>query len=239
MGISVTALRNKLVGGGARPSLFYAKIKLPTTGQLTNVRTNIGISDDNYASFFIKTAQIPESTIASVPINFLGREFKVPSIDRTFADWTVTVINDEDYKIRHLFEAWIEYMAPGKAIFESATGFGATPEIFGDMEVHQLDKKGSVINDTSKYYGSYFFKDAFPINVSAIDLSWDTKDTIEEFSVTFAYQYWEKASGSTVPTSGTGSSTNTIGADNPFGGNLKGWAPSETGSFEGFGGSVG
>jgi len=214
MGISVTALRNKLVGGGARPSLFYAKIKLPTNGQLTGLRDSLGISDDNYASFFIKTAQIPESTIASVPINFLGREFKVPSIDRTFADWTVTVINDENYKIRHLFEAWIEYMAPGKAIFESATGFGATPEIFGDMEVHQLDKKGNVIVDTTKYYGSYFFKDAFPINVSAIDLSWDTKDTIEEFSVTFAYQYWEKSSGSTVPT--TSSSTSEIGADNPF-----------------------
>jgi len=236
MGISVTALRNKLVGGGARPSLFYAKIKLPTTGQLTNVRTNIGISDDNYASFFIKTAQIPESTIASVPINFLGREFKVPSIDRTFADWTVTVINDEDYKIRHLFEAWIEYMAPGKAIFESATGFGATPQIFGDMEVHQLDKKGNVINDNkTKYYGSYFFKDAFPINVSAIDLSWDTKDTIEEFSVTFAYQYWEKASGTTVPT--TTSSSSTIGADNPFKASdveqTSGWVIPSSGAFTG------
>ena len=235
MGISVTALRNKLVGGGARPSLFYAKIKLPTNGELTGVRNSLSISDDNYASFFIKTAQIPESTIASVPINFLGREFKVPSIDRTFADWTVTVINDEDYKIRHLFEAWIEYMAPGKAIFESATGFGATPEIFGDMEVHQLDKKGSVINDTSKYYGSYFFKDAFPINVSAIDLSWDTKDTIEEFSVTFAYQYWEKASGTTVPT--TTSSSSTIGADNPFKASdveqTSGWVIPSSGAFTG------
>lgn len=113
----------------------------------------------------------------------------------------------------------------GRAIFESATGFGATPQIFGDMEVHQLDKRGSVINENkNKYYGSYFFKDAFPINVSAIDLSWDTKDTIEEFSVTFAYQYWEKASGSSIPTSGTGNSNNEIGGDNPFGGNLKGWA---------------
>jgi len=236
MGISVTALRNKLAGGGARPSLFYAKIKLPTNGQLTGVRESLGISDDNYASFFIKTAQIPESTIASVPINFLGREFKVPSIDRTFADWTVTVINDEDYKIRHLFEAWIEYMAPGKAIFESATGFGATPEIFGDMEVHQLDKKGNVINDNkTKYYGSYFFKDAFPINVSAIDLSWDTKDTIEEFSVTFAYQYWEKSSGSTVPT--TSSSTSEIGADNPFKASdveqTSGWVIPSSGAFTG------
>ena len=234
MGISVTALRNKLAGGGARPSLFYAKIKLPTNGELTGVRNSLGISDDNYASFFIKTAQIPESTIASVPINFLGREFKVPSIDRTFADWTVTVINDENYKIRHLFEAWIEYMAPGKAIFESATGFGDNPQIFGDMEVHQLDKKGNVIVDIARYNGSYFFKDAFPINVSAIDLSWDTKDTIEEFSVTFAYQYWEKASGTTVPT--TSGSASAIGADNPFNDpaeQTSGWVIPSSGAFTG------
>lgn len=194
MGISVTALRNKLAQGGARPSLFYAKIDFPDNGELPALRDATGLTTPDI-SFFIKSAQIPESTIASIPINFLGREFKVPSIDRTFADWTVTVINDEDYKIRHVFETWIEFMAPGKAIFESKSGFGTTPTIFGNFEVHQLKKSGGIAQGeslTGPYIASYYFKDAFPVNVSPIDLSWDNKDTIEEFSVTFSYQYWEK-----------------------------------------------
>lgn len=203
MGISVTALRNKLKQGGARPSLFYCKLNFPNqaaVGQTQSLETiiesTIKMKD---ISFFVKSGQIPESTIANVPINFLGREFKVPSIDRTFADWTVTVINDEDYRIRHAFETWIEFMAPGKAIFESKAGFGENSPVFADLEVHQLKKGGNVSVTgegegvtAGQFLGSYYFKDAFPTNVSAIDLSWDTKDTIEEFSVTFSYQYWEK-----------------------------------------------
>lgn len=195
MGISVTALRNKLTQGGARPSLFYAKLNLPAEGPVTdNILRGTGLSNTDI-SFFIKAAQIPESAVASVPINFLGREFKVPSIDRTFPDWTVTVINDEDFKIRHIFESWIEFMAPGKAIFDTPAAFGENSSIFGDLEVHQLTKQGGAANSQVNggiWTGSYYFIDAFPTNVSSIDLSWDNKDTIEEFSVTFSYQYWEK-----------------------------------------------
>jgi len=68
------------------------------------------------------------------------------------------------------------------------------------MEVHQLTKAGDISSygggtgnaTNAKYYGSYYFVDAFPTSVSQMDLSWDTKDTIEEFTVTFAYQYWKK-----------------------------------------------
>lgn len=200
MGINVTALRNKLVGGGARPSLFYAKVSFPTNVQ-NRLSTYGAISD---ASFFMKAASIPPSTLGEITKSFLGRDFKIPSIDRTFEPWNVTIINDEDYKTRHLFEAWIEYISPGAAIFEAQSGFGiesAPANVYGQMEVHQLRKNGGAsvtIDDkgepksTPDYLGSYYFKDAFPTSVSDISLSWDEKDTIEEFTVTFAYQYWVK-----------------------------------------------
>ena len=203
MGINVTALRNKLVGGGARPSLFYCKIDFPTeiAGLLNGKFGDSAVSD---AAFFMKAASIPESTLGEITKSFLGRDFKVPSIDRTFAPWTVTIINDEDYKIRHLFEAWIEYISPGAAIFGAQSGFGATSapaHVYGQMQVHQLRKDGgesTTIDENGlkatnpSYLGSYYFKDAFPTSVSEISLSWDDKDTIEEFTVTFAYQYWIK-----------------------------------------------
>lgn len=190
MGINVTALRNKLVGGGARPSLFYASVSFPS-----NLNTGLDTTAISDASFFMKAAAIPETSLNEITKSFLGRDFKVPSIDRTFGPWTVTIINDEDYKIRHLFEAWIEYISPGAAIFEAQSGFGDTANqtVFGQMQVHQLKKNGGEsITAENEYLGSYYFKDAFPTNVSEISLSWDDKDTIEEFTVTFAYQYWVK-----------------------------------------------
>jgi hypothetical protein len=204
MGISVTQLRDQLKGGGARPSLFFAKILFSENLKTALGSTLKGIIDSdegNGISFFMKGSQIPESTLNSVSMNFLGREFKIPSTDRVFQDWTVQVMNDEDYRIRHVFEAWIEHITPGGAIFDTQAAFGNESDnsVFCDMQVHQLRKDGYVSrfpssSETSNAlnFGSYYFKDAFPTSVSGIDLSWDTKDTIEEFTVQFAYQYWEK-----------------------------------------------
>ena len=204
MAISVTELRKKMTGGGARPSLFFANIDLePVLTKLDSVSKAVAENSKDL-SFFMKGAQIPDSTLQPIAINFLGREFKVPSTDRTFQDWTVTVINDEDFRIRHIFEAWVEYMTPGKAIFASAKAFGGESSIFCDMSVHQMAKSGDPVkyegSGTDQYLGSYFFKDAFPTSVSQIDLNWDQKDVIEEFQVTFAYQYWEKLKGSDAKT---------------------------------------
>ena len=227
MPISVTKLRDKLTGGGARPSLFYAKINfgniIGSNGLGESISNIVGDNSQNI-SFFMKASQIPESSLNAVPMNFLGREFKVPSTDRTFQDWTVQIINDEDFRIRHVFESWIEHITPGGAIFDTQSVFGPNNTVFCDMEVHQLKKSGEVSSfgtpGNEQFYGSYYFKDAFPTNVSGIDLSWDTKDTIEEFSVQFAYQFWEKIP---VPSDRDGYSD--PNGTNPFSGNdAKTWA---------------
>ena len=232
MPISVTKLRDQLTGGGARPSLFYAKINFSNLfrdsgGGLGDSIKNIVGDNSKNISFFMKASQIPESSLNAVPMNFLGREFKVPSTDRTFQDWTVQVINDEDFRIRHVFETWIEHITPGGAIFDTQASFGAENTVFCDMEVHQLKKSGKVSSyevsaGQEQFYGSYYFVDAFPTNVSGIDLSWDTKDTIEEFSVQFAYQYWEKRPDPSDNDSTGSSDPNDM---NPFsGGQAAAWA---------------
>ena len=42
---------------------------------------------------------------------------------------------------------------------------------------------------------TYKFFDIFPTNVSQIDLSYDTSDTIEEYTVEFQVQYWQAEGG--------------------------------------------
>ena len=209
MGISVTALRKKLTGGGARPSLFYSRVEFPAGLKNATGKKIIGLSDteEKDISFFMQNATIPESSVQMISQPFLGRQVKFPSIDREFAAFSTTIINDEDYKIRHFFESWIEIMAPGRAIFDATSAFGGLDgnanQVFGKLEVHQMKKDGGVSDwsetgstansgTTKQYLGSYYFVDAFPISVGEIALDWSTQNQIETFTVNFEYQYWYK-----------------------------------------------
>ena len=55
-----------------------------------------------------------------------------------------------------------------------------------DATVTQYGKDGSRINQ-------YQFVGIWPTDISPIELSWDTNDSIEEFTVTFAVQYFLSA----------------------------------------------
>ena len=46
------------------------------------------------------------SNVAEIPVPFRGRVLKVAG-DRTFDPWTITVVNDTDFRIRTAFEKWM------------------------------------------------------------------------------------------------------------------------------------
>ena len=174
--------KGKLTGGGARPNLFEV--------QIPNLPTGIGWDGDVFR-FMCKAASLPASTIANIDVPFRGRIFKVAG-DRTVDVWSVTVINDEDFKLRNAFEEWMDRIA------KLDNNLGATtPESYMvDAEVFQLGRGGKI--NSSGNGGSnnavlkqYKMQSIFPTSLSAIDLSYDTGDTIEEFTVEFQVQSFE------------------------------------------------
>jgi hypothetical protein len=62
-------------------------------------------------------------TLGVIEVPFRGRRIKVPG-DRTFADWTVTVINDEDQAMRKAFSNWMNYInaVNGEDVLREDTG---------------------------------------------------------------------------------------------------------------------
>jgi hypothetical protein len=60
-----------------------------------------------------------------------------------------------------------------------------------DGDVTQFGKQGNVLK-RCKFVG------LFPTDVSAIDVDWGSNDTIEEFSVSLAYQWWEAVADGVV-----------------------------------------
>ena len=170
---NINEFRSQLTGGGARQSLFQVQITNP-----------INPIADFKATFMIKAASLPAFTVGQYEVPFMGRKIKYGG-DRTFEEWTVTVINDEDFLVRNAMEQW------NNAINTSVSNRRALPQTYKSIaQVTQLGKDGTPL-------AVYTFDGIFPISIGAIDLSWETVDTIEDFPITFAYDYWEKTGGTT------------------------------------------
>ena len=167
--LGVDDFKAKLTGGGARPNLFKVTVGFPSY-----VTGNVEL-----ASFMIKAASLPASTIAAIPVPFRGRQLQIAG-DRTFEPWTITVVNDTNFDVRDSFEQWMN----GINQHNANTGLTNPSDYMADMEVSQLDKDGTVVK-------TYNIRGTFPTNLGAIELSMDTGDTIEEFTVELQLTYWE------------------------------------------------
>ena len=184
---TLSNFKSQLIGGGARPNLFEV--------ELTTLPDAVQGWEAEKFRYLCKAAALPASNIANIDVPFRGRIFKVAG-DRTFDVWTVTVINDEDFILRNAFESWMDQIS------KLSNNLGATEpaSYMTDATVYQLGR-GSVKNskDSSGEVNSvlkeYKFIDIFPTAISAIDLSYDTGDAIEEFTVDFQVQTFELISG--------------------------------------------
>ena len=181
MTMRIDDFKTALAQGGARSNLFRCTVFWPNAGITGDADTNIG--GDALHSFMIKAAQLPGSTIASIPVPFRGRTLKVTG-DRDYADWGVTVTNDANFAVRNAFERWHDAMN-GAATNVSGAGLDAQrfDTYVGNIEIDQLARDGSTIK-------RYRLLGAWPTEVSPIDLSFDA-GTVEEFGVTFTYQWFE------------------------------------------------
>lgn len=172
MAFNVNQFAGALKGGGARNSLFQVLI--------TNPVNSVG---DINVPFMCKAAQIPAATVSTIELDYFGRKTKLAG-NRTYAEWAPTIINDEDFSIRNALEEWnnsintfVDNTRPSPSAYKSTA------------QIQQFSQTGDVIRE-------YTFVNLWPSEVAAIDLSWDA-DTIEEFAVTFQYDYWTISGGST------------------------------------------
>ena len=167
------------IGQGVKPNMFMVDITFPD---------DTANADKDMVNLLCKSAALPAQNIANIDVPFRGRTFKVAG-DRTIDTWTVTVINDETFALRNAFEQWSDLIA------RLDNNLGATdPSAYMvNAKVFQLGRgasAGSVTNqgDRNAVLKEYEFVDIFPTNVSQIDVSYDSTDTIEEFTVEFQVQ---------------------------------------------------
>ena len=155
----------------------------------------LSVSDEsetlNDLPFLVKAAEIPASNIGNIPVPFRGRVLPIAG-DRTFDPWTVTIINDTNFRLRDVMERWSD----GINDIQTAQGTTNPEEYQTQAKVLQLsrgiDTNGKVrSNSNIPILREYDFIGIYPNVVSSIPLDHGATDQIEEFQVTFNYLYYE------------------------------------------------
>lgn len=168
----ISDFKAQMVQGGFRPNQYKCNIVFPAA-------IPGGAAAGQKVQFLAKASSLPSTNIESVSMAYRGRPIKFAG-ERTFQPWTIEVYTDTDFIVRNAFEAWIDTMQK-----YNSTGGSILPITYqADLEAVALDRNDQEVK-------KYKFVDAYPTEVSAINLSWDTNNEIATFQVTFDYNYFE------------------------------------------------
>lgn len=153
---------------------------------------SLGTDDDKEFSLLVKDISIPETSLQTAEMWYMGEKHYVPvNIDRTY-QMDVTFYNDADLKHRYLMLEWMEYINetsiqetvqisvnPLKGGYGLMGSLGALAESF----VPSGDKHHAYDESENKMV----FKGLYPIKVGGLDLSRESGNQLSTTTVTFVY----------------------------------------------------
>lgn len=170
MAFDINEIKSKFALQGARPTLFEVFIANPYESM-------------NDIQFLVSATSIPESQVGNIPVPYFGRIVNFAG-DRSYLPWTVTVMNDEDFKIRNALEAWSDVINTKRTNIRVDNNYKST------AVVRQYNKVGEIIRE-------YEFIGIYPAIIEPIRLDWADTNTFERFNVQFIYDYWRVLPGET------------------------------------------
>lgn len=179
MSFSINDIRANLKFGGARPTNFQISLTSNFDSALASI-----------VPFMCQATEIPGSTLGAIEVPYMGRKIRVAG-DRTFEPWRISVINDEDFRIRHSLESWHNRINSLSGNLNT-TGSAAPNNYKSDALVMQYSKA-----DDQSPVRIYKLYGVFPTDISSIDLDWNATNTIETFTTTFSFDWLEVVGGST------------------------------------------
>jgi hypothetical protein len=195
---SVDTFIGSIKASGARSNLFSCNLTLPTE----DVKLSMNNDETDKLDFLVNATVMPGYINGEIPVSYYGRQVFFAG-DTTFGDWTCTVLNDESMKVRTNIEKWIEAM-------NSAEGNTrewpiAHSSMLGTIVVKSYSLTGdNATIDSMKLHG------AWPNNISPIELSHDSVNTIESFTITWQYSYSGPLLSSAENTASNAANINTV-----------------------------
>lgn len=181
MATTVQNLLQKALGDGARNSKWDVAFSFSSP--------DVFPSAENVA-VMCKSSSLPARGMQKIDLKIKGRTVPVRGQVKYSNDWQCTFYSDPEHKLKHAFETWInacdEGLQYGDPDNDTITNIkdhanhGYTTEI----SVYQCDF------DETRNACRYILYGVFPTEVSPITLESES-GTIETFTVTFAYTYFD------------------------------------------------
>jgi hypothetical protein len=203
--IDIESYRSRFLGGNARAYLFFVQIQFPGMGNVLQsglqgamaggIPTSIGSLLPGAMSaassgidliglktgtedfgYFVKSTNLPESSIQEASTFWCGQEYKIAST-RRFVEWTVTFYVDQQAKLLKKFWDW------HKIIHNPETNaYGKPVTYMSDQLLYLIGLDGDSEISCYKLFG------AWPKQIGQVALDYQTND-FAQFDITFAYQY--------------------------------------------------
>lgn len=162
--------------GGARQNRFRVSITWPGAVGSPNVRDDIVCT----------AASMPSSIIGVTQVFYRGRAISIPG-DRTFEEWTATFMNDVTYSHRNAFERWSNLILSQEGNVQGTENY---KDMLVTIDIAQLGRDDSVLKTVRLF-------NAWPTNISSVELDYSSQDTVSNFTVNFNYSHWESANTTT------------------------------------------
>lgn len=193
-----------------RPNLFFAEVDFPTSlaakirQKSTSIRGSAVIGANQIVSpwlnsldgydlnktfrFRCEATELPGRTVATADEQSHGPSIK-HAYETTYADVNLQIIASEDMRERAFFEIWIENIVNNTSFDQTGTYFGT-----GGLSQYYDDyARGQVrlyqLNDQNKQLARYTLYNAFPIQISPMNLTWEETNTYQRFAITMTYRF--------------------------------------------------
>lgn len=153
-----------------------------------------GLTNTRELSVMCKTAAFPERTVDQETFTFRGKDIRLPKYSKFDGSWSCTFYCDQSHRIRNMFLWWmdkIDTRAPAKVFTEGESRLEMESLVPDTVIIKQYPMKTIIDpSNTDGESASYVLYGVFPTNISQMEVS-SEQGGLMEFTVTFAYTYFE------------------------------------------------
>lgn len=155
--------------------------------------TGTDIPDANGVTASVKTTSFPGKAHTPINMKYRGRTVPIRGQSKYTNTWDCTFYLTENHSLKHAFELWMEALDETKNFTEIGKTKGLeslqkshnSNKFYRDINIYQLDFEEN--GHTSKYT----INNAFPTNISAINVTYEGSAKVMEFTVTFSYTHFD------------------------------------------------
>jgi len=162
------------------PNAIFGTVTETIGSLIGNASLGSNATLSRYLALQCETAELPGRTLQTQEVKIYGPSFKVP-YQTQYNEITLTFLSTNDFWERKLFDRWIEAIHPSDT---NNMRYAKGPQTYmTPIKIIQYD-------EFIKQIYAVELIDAYPIGVSAQQLSW-SEDSFHRVSVQFAYQRYK------------------------------------------------